>query len=204
MPHNTLFHKKSKSSMRQRQTHADEHTFSHSRTTSNSSNSSNTSHISSGSYTKPNCYDPLSLHPPMALNTSPCIIPEDDEAVYGDEKEQQDPFKQSRTSNHDTQNPAPSSPIKSRRNTHVYGLKLQWPLQDWQEIPPGLAEMSEADVNAQASPRSPTSQRRPPKEHISDIEMFVKRGEWKRKGIVFHLDADAQEEQVQSFELELP
>ncbi|KAK8072293.1 hypothetical protein PG996_005641 [Apiospora saccharicola] len=89
---------------------------------------------------------------------------------------------------------------------HHGGSTVQWPLKDWQAVPPGLAKMDEQEFAAQTTPRRlPNDQRRPPKDNnMSEMEMFVKRGEWKRKGIVFGLGSDYEDEQEQHFELPLP
>lgn len=89
-----------------------------------------------------------------------------------------------------------------RRKTYVYDQQLQWPLKDWQAVPPGLAGMSEDEIQAHTASRTTApSQRRPQREDMSDLDMFVKRGAWKRRGIVFEPTTDIDFEQERHFEL---
>ncbi|KAK8122236.1 hypothetical protein PG984_010906 [Apiospora sp. TS-2023a] len=153
------------------------------------STSSTVSHASSTGSNMKADFNPLSLHPPLAMNTSP-VLPEFDAESKAHHGGSGDFYY-----NQDC-----------RRKTYVYDQAVQWPLKDWQAVPPGLAKMDEQEFAAQTTPRRlPNDQRRPPKDNnISEMEMFVKRGEWKRKGIVFGLGSDYEDEQEEHFELPLP
>jgi hypothetical protein len=203
----SLFHRQSKCSLR-REAHAEEYGFhNHSRAMSTSSTVSRCS--STGSHTKATSYDPLSLHPPLCLNASP-IISEDDE-IYAEVPRQEDRqyLRPPQTASNDSRSSSEYSSEgevyfnqDKRRRTYVYDQQVQWPLKDWQPVPPGLASMSEDEITAHAATRTnATSQRRPPREDMSDLDMFVKRGAWKRRGIVFEPTSDIDYEQTQHFEL---
>ncbi|KAI1379981.1 hypothetical protein F4677DRAFT_300858 [Hypoxylon crocopeplum] len=202
----TLFHKKSKSSLQGRKDSLEERAAAvHARKWSTSSTVSQTSTTSSHD----RLYDPLSLHPPLSLNTSPHIIPEYDELKYQeDEEREQSFFNQPRYAGDHIQNSAEYSPVKghfsrpSLGKPYVYDQSIQWPLKDWQAIPPGLAELdSSANSSPAGSPTRPTNHRRRPTEWMNERDAMLKRGEWKRRGIVFHLDSENEEEQEQHFEL---
>ncbi|KAI8957812.1 hypothetical protein F5Y11DRAFT_65571 [Daldinia sp. FL1419] len=200
-----LFHKKSKSSLSGRKDSIDEHSSSHARKWSTSSTVSTAS-----SSPDAKLFDPLSLHPPLSLNTSPNIIPEYDEARYEEEEERERRFLE-RTPQHPADhldNAAEYSPLKDRNcffarptggRPYVYDQSVQWPLKDWQTIPPGLAGLDSS--SADSSPTQHTSQRRRPTEWMNERDALFKRGDWKRRGIVFHLDSDEEQEQEQHFEL---
>ncbi|KAI2782120.1 hypothetical protein F4815DRAFT_443577 [Daldinia loculata] len=205
----TLFHKRSKGSLQDRKDSLEEHSSSHARKWSTSST---VSAASSSPDTK--LYDPLSLHPPLSLNTSPNIIREYEEKRYLEEEERERRFLE-RTPQHPAEhldNAAEYSPLKDRNcffmrptggRPYVYDQSVQWPLKDWQAIPPGLAELdSSSPASSQASsPTQPSNNRRRPREWMNERDALFKRGDWKRRGIVFHLDPDDEEEQEQHFEL---
>ncbi|RYP44588.1 hypothetical protein DL768_008961 [Monosporascus sp. mg162] len=160
--------------------------------------------------------DPLSLHPPLNINSSPHF---DEERYHEDEERESHSLnrEQPREEGH-IQNSPECSPIKcencyfpcdgNRRMAYVYDQTAQWPLKDWQTIPPGLADMDDGDSSSTpttplAPPPHPSNQRRPTN-WMDDPGFCFKRGEWKRRGIVFHLDPSAEEEQEQHFELDDP
>ncbi|KAI1804773.1 hypothetical protein F4811DRAFT_518355 [Daldinia bambusicola] len=206
----SLFHKKSKSSLHSRKDSIEEHSTSHTRKWSTSSTVSTAS-----SSPDARLYDPLSLHPPLSLNTSPNIIPEYDEARYDEEEERERRFLERRPQHpaEHMDNAAEYSPLKGRNcffarptggRPYVYDQSVQWPLKDWQTIPPGLAELDSSTPSSPSSPSSPTQQptfRRRPTDWMNERDALFKRGDWKRRGIVFHLDSDEEREQEQHFEL---
>ncbi|OTB07468.1 hypothetical protein M426DRAFT_20162 [Hypoxylon sp. CI-4A] len=206
----TLFHKKSKSSLSGRQNSLEEQTAGHARKWSTSSTLSQSS--STTSHDK--MYDPLSLHPPLSLNTSPHIIPEYDEIRYREDEERENRFfNQPHHAEDHIQDSAEYSPIKGHNcfftrpsggKPYVYDQSVQWPLKDWQAIPPGLAELDSEASTPMASPTRSIDQRRRPTNWMHDRDALLKRGDWKRRGIVFHLDSSEEEEQEQHFELPLP
>ncbi|KAI0119702.1 hypothetical protein F4814DRAFT_251363 [Daldinia grandis] len=200
----TLFHKKSKSSLQGRKDSLEEHSSSHARKWSTSSTVST---ASSSPDTK--LFDPLSLHPPLSLNTSPNIIPE-----YEEEEERERRFLE-RAPQHPAEHldtAAEYSPLKDRNcffvqptggRPYVYDQSVQWPLKDWQAIPPGLAELDSSSQTSSpaSSPTRPSNYRRRPTEWMNERDALFKRGDWKRRGIVFHLGSNEEEEQEQHFEL---
>ncbi|KAK8851605.1 hypothetical protein PGQ11_014084 [Apiospora arundinis] len=195
----SLSFKKSKGNM-QKSHQAEEHF--HTRSMSTSSTISHAS--STGSNVKANSYDPLSLHPPLSFNTSP-VLPEFDTSS---KSHHEDSGNTTHLNPEDLPTPTENFYYNQdcRRKTYVYDQAVQWPLKDWQAVPPGLANMAEHEFDAQTTPRKlPTDQRRPPKDsNLSEMDMFVKRGEWKRKGIVFGLGSDYEDEQEEHFELPEP
>ncbi|KAI0897244.1 hypothetical protein F4806DRAFT_494918 [Annulohypoxylon nitens] len=201
----SLFSKKSKSSLHSRNDNFDEQASQHSRKWSTSSTASQAS--STASHDR--LYDPLSLHPPLSLNASPHMIPEYDARDREEDERENRFFDQRQHAVDHMQDSAEYSPIKSRNcylrrpstaRPYAYDQGAQWPLKDWQVIPPGLAELDSAASSAMSSPTSPTSQRRPTN-WMNDSDAMLKRGDWKRRGIVFHLDEDNVREQEQHFEL---
>ncbi|KAI1080544.1 hypothetical protein F5B20DRAFT_103213 [Whalleya microplaca] len=200
----TLFHKKSKNSLSSKKS---EERSLHTRKWSTSSTISRSS---TGSHEKLASYDPLCLHPPLSINTSPHIIPEYDEDRYREEEERESRFfNQTHHAVDHIQDSAEYSPIKGKNcffarpvkgKPYVYDQNIQWPLKDWQTIPPGLAEMDEMDSSPEQSPQSPTLQRRSTG-WMNDRNALIQRGEWKRRGIVFHLGSHEEEEQEQHYEL---
>ncbi|KAI1105986.1 hypothetical protein F4804DRAFT_302569 [Jackrogersella minutella] len=203
----TLFPKRSKGSMQGRKDSVDEQAASHSRTWSTSSTVSQAS--STASHDR--LYDPLSLHPPLSLNTSPHIISEYDELRYLEDLESERHFfDQPHHTEEHINNSTEYSPVKSRgrhrrrpseARPYVYDQGTQWPLKDWQAIPPGLAELDSSPSSSSESPTQLTNHRRRPTDWMNDRDAMLKRGEWKRRGIVFHLHEGAEHEQEQHFEL---
>ncbi|KAI1772711.1 hypothetical protein F4818DRAFT_137473 [Hypoxylon cercidicola] len=202
----TLFHRKSKSNLSGRSNSLEEQS-SHARKWSTSSTVSQTSSTTSS---HDRLYDPLSLHPPLSLNTSPHIIHEYDEARYREDERERHFFNPTHHAEEHIQDSAVYSPIKghncyfarpTENKPYVYDQTVQWPLKDWQAIPPGLAELnSSATSSPTESPTRPSNQRRPTN-WMNDRDALLKRGDWKRRGIVFHLATDEEEQQEQHFEL---
>ncbi|KAI1844996.1 hypothetical protein JX265_008419 [Neoarthrinium moseri] len=193
----SLFHKRSKGSMSRKASISEEQPITkHSRSMSTSSTISSTSSTASR-----HCYDPLSLHPPLSINTSP-MIPELDEDGCGNFGQRRPSYWEPESPRSSTSTGSPYINHDRRRNTYVYDQHLQWPLKDWQAVPPGLADMNEDEIRAYTAPRSmstssATSQRRPRKEGSAALS----RGEWKRRGIVFQLDSEGEDEQTRHFEV---
>lgn len=198
----TLFTKKSKNSLRGKINAEDigyPTNFKHTRSMSTTSTCSTSS--SMASHSKPHSFDPLSCHPPLAFNTSPVI--QEDEG----EKQNDQGHHESGSDLDDLESPLDYYFNQDRRRrTYVYEQEQQWPLKDWQTIPPGLAKLDDQSHRRCTVPRttsssSTTSQRRPPQILMSPLDEFVKRGEWKRRGIVFGLDNDGEDEQTRHFEV---
>jgi hypothetical protein len=187
---------------------------SHIRTMSASSSDSRASAESQRSITsehKIQPYNPLFSHPPLSLNTSPSLS--DDNVSRWRDGRSHDQDHMSDASDY--------SPVKGKNDftTHdagkleyMYDQTTQWPLKDWQTVPPGLvfpsldySSTSEEDiVTTPLRPRPANHQRgvNPrPVARADGSDHDVKRGAWKRRGIVFHLDSDAEEEQEQHYEL---
>lgn len=197
----TLFSKRSQNGLHRKVVADEEHDSLHQHLRTMSTSSSVSRSSSTGSHTKATAYDPLALHPPLFLNTSP-MISEYDEDTH-DKVEHEDNHSEIQDSGYSSEESVYYNQDK-RRRTYVYDQQLQWPLKDWQTVPPGLANMSEDDFNSHMAPcttSNSSSQRRPSKEAMSESDMFVKRGDWKRRGIVFGLSSDAEDEQSQHFEL---
>ncbi|KAI2634919.1 hypothetical protein GGS26DRAFT_530600 [Hypomontagnella submonticulosa] len=209
----TLFHKKSKSNLSsssssRKNSLEDQRAaaaLQHARKWSTSSSVSQTSTATCASH-ETRLYDPLSLHPPLSLNTSPHIIPEYDEARFReDELERQNSYFDQATPRAVEYSPAKdhesyfTRPASGR--PYVYDQSIQWPLKDWQAIPPGLAELDSSASSPANSPTRPIGHRRRPTNWMNDRDALLKRGDWKRRGIVFHLDEDDEEQQEQHFEL---
>jgi hypothetical protein len=183
----TFFHRKSSKASIPKVLDIEPQQTYHARSMSTSSTSSTVSHTSSvGSSMKSMSFDPLSLHPPLSLNASPCIARE-----HQIEEEHHDNTSHQEASGGQEQFYYNKD---SRRRTYVYDNEVQWPLKDWQSVP------SNVQTETPTTP-APADHRRPPKEGMSAMDMFVKRGDWKRRGIVFELDSDAEDEQEQHFEL---
>lgn len=166
---------------------------------------------STESHRKPGSVDPLSLHPPLAINTSPHF----DEVRYREDNEREDRFfNQTQRAEDHYQDSPELSPLKGencffhrdnrKRITYVYDQTTQWPLKDWQAIPPGLADIDDMSEPATPLTPRPVEQQRRPTEWMQDPGSYVKRGEWKRRGIVFHLNSSAQEEQEQHIQIDEP
>ncbi|KAI3321423.1 hypothetical protein HD806DRAFT_502537 [Xylariaceae sp. AK1471] len=208
----SLFHRKSIRSFTKPSNPEDRR---HIRKWSSSSNISQTSSEGSSHRRKTvDSYNPLSLHPPLSLNTSPHIIPEYDVLRYQEDEERESRFfNQTRHAENHIQDLAEYSPIKGKNcyfegsmaKPYLYDQASQWPLKDWQTIPPGPSP-SGADSTTSStasSPTTPNTPRRRNADWIDDTDVF-KRGAWKRQGVVFHLDEKDEELQEQHFELPLP
>ncbi|KAI1147799.1 hypothetical protein F4825DRAFT_128787 [Nemania diffusa] len=200
------FHKKSKPSFSKPGNPEEQ---SHGRKWSSSSTISRAS--SEGSHLhRADRFNPLSLHPPLSLNASPHIIPEYDIVRYQEDEEREDRFfNQTRYAEDHIQDLAEYSPVKgkncyfegSRTRAYQYDQESQWPLKDWQAIPPGLSNYSSPSSSVASSPTQPDMPRRRNADWMDDTNVFVKRGAWKRQGIVFHLDEKDETWQEQHFEL---
>ncbi|KAI1337111.1 hypothetical protein F5Y15DRAFT_161678 [Xylariaceae sp. FL0016] len=202
-----LFHKKSTSLLTKPNP---EDRTAHLRKFSSSSTSSQFSSASESSTTRAARYDPLSLHPPLSFNTSPRIAPEYDMTRYREDEEREDRFfNQTRHADDHIQDLTEYSPVKGKNcffekptgRPYTYDQQSQWPLKDWQAIPPGLAEDGYTYTTPLSSPSRPTRHRRRNTDWMNEPDVFVKRGAWKRQGIVFHLDSGNEEMQEQHFEL---
>jgi hypothetical protein len=185
----------------------------HSRKSSSSSSSSTNSQASSSGsqHRKGDDYNPLSLHPPLSINTSPHIEPEYDVARYQEDEERESRFfNQTGHAEDRIRNLAEYSHNKGKNcifegteaKPYVFDrASKQWPLKDWEPLPPGLSEASSSNASTVSSPTRPTASGRRNTDWMDDRDVFVKRGSWKRQGIVFHLDEDDQDLQEQHFEL---
>ncbi|KAI0397669.1 hypothetical protein F5Y17DRAFT_320026 [Xylariaceae sp. FL0594] len=229
IPTSSLFHKRSKGSISSNKLGDPSDTSrKHARKWSSSSTLSHTS-SSASSYSRhtnrptPHGYNPLSLHPPLRLNTSPHVIPEyeyeHDMARYQEDEEREVRFfHQTRYAEDHIQDLAEYSPVKGEncyfhgsttkpfdRHTYTYDQDSQWPLKDWQPIPPGLSDSSSSSSSQSSSAAtSPTQSGSPPRRNadwMNDTDVFVKRGAWKRQGVVFHLNEQDEEFQEKHFEL---
>jgi hypothetical protein len=160
-------------------------------------------------------YNPLSLHPPLSLNTSPHIVPEYDMRRYQEDEERESRFfNQTHHAEDHIQDLAEYSPIKgtncffegSTAKPYHYDQDSQWPLKDWQTIPPcpsgSTSGTDSSSSSTTSSPTTPDIPRRRNAEWVDDNDVF-KRGAWKRRGVVFHLDKEDEELQEQHFELPL-
>ncbi|KAI0173611.1 hypothetical protein GGR52DRAFT_395782 [Hypoxylon sp. FL1284] len=199
-----LFHRKSRCNLSGRGVDHQQ-AASHARTWSTSSTASQASTTSSNE----RLYDPLSLHPPLSLNSSPHITSEyEDPRQREDEERESRFFNQSHRAEEHIQDMAEYSPIKGQNcyftrptggKPYVYDQSVQWPLKDWQAIPPGLAELDESPTSS--PPESPTRPTRRPTDWMNDRDAMLKRGNWKRRGIVFQLASDTEGQQEEHFEL---
>ncbi|KAF7535616.1 hypothetical protein G7054_g5236 [Neopestalotiopsis clavispora] len=209
-----LFQKKSKLSLRDKPITViiNEHGYpKHTRSMSTTSTASSTSSTTSHGH-KLHTYDPLSLHPPLALNTSPVIDEEFDEESHQNAEQAQLQHQQHQqvSSSYDDLD----SPLDyyfnsdDRRRSYIYDQQAQWPLKDWQTVPSSafdnssdVEEMTRRTMPRTTSSSSTVSQRRPQKQFTGPLDEFVKRGEWKRRGIVFGMDAEAVEDEASHFEV---
>ncbi|KAI4870293.1 hypothetical protein F4820DRAFT_443412 [Hypoxylon rubiginosum] len=207
----TLFHRKSKSNLSGRNNSLDDPATLHARKWSTSST---VSQASSTTSSHDRLYDPLSLHPPLSLNTSPHIIPEYEEDAYREDEERESRFFNQRLhhAGEHIRDAAAYSPVQGHNcyfarpaaggKPYVYDQGVQWPLKDWQAIPPGLATLGSSAASSPASsPTRPADHRRRPTDWMNDGDALLKRGDWKRRGIVFHLGNDEEELQERHFEL---
>jgi hypothetical protein len=129
---------------------------------------------------------------------------------YQEDEEREDRFfKQTRYAEDHIQDLAEYSPVKGKNcyfdgsttRAYQYDQDSQWPLKDWQTIPPGLSESSSPTSSTASSPTQPNIPRRRNADWMNDTDVFVKRGAWKRQGIIFHLDQKDEAWQEQHFEL---
>ena len=216
----TLFHKRSKSNMFGQRDEGSPPRCHGRKVSLASSLASSISRSSTESHRKPGSFDPLSLHPPLELNASPLF----DEERYQEDGEREHRFfglrASPQTESHIQGSPE-SSPIKGRgdspthRISYIYDRAAQWPLKDWQTVPPGLANVDELSEPITVTPlaprpvhshrrRRPTGGESPGSESEDPAAFYVRRGDWKRRGIVFHLSDAAEEEQERHFEIEDP
>ncbi|KAI8948094.1 hypothetical protein F4801DRAFT_472788 [Xylaria longipes] len=202
----SLFHRKSKSSFSISKPILPEEQ-SHIRKWSSASTISNAS--SESSQRRIDRFNPLSLHPPLSINTSP-HVPEYDMVRYQEDEEREARFfNQTRYAEDHIQDLSEYSPIKgkncyfegTRTRPYQYDQDSQWPLKDWQTIPPGLSEPDSSYSSTASSPTRPDVPRRRNADWMNDTDVFVKRGAWKRQGIVFHLEEKDEEWQEKHFEL---
>ncbi|KXJ93879.1 hypothetical protein Micbo1qcDRAFT_193207 [Microdochium bolleyi] len=144
-------------------------------------------------------FNPLQSHPPLQINASPVAEARSERLPSRDGPASHLHFVE--FSSLDNMDSDESRPASSRRMTYVYDQGSQWPLKDWQTIPPGLADAPEAtEFSTPLRPRPATHQRRPT-EWMNESDRFVKRGSWKRRGIIFGPDASSDEETQRHFEL---
>lgn len=198
----TIFNKKSSGNLR-RKVHGDQAAMQHLRSASEDSNMSSSSSISySSEHRGPASYDPLSLHPPLSMNASPCLPEHDEDSGYGENNRQYATMSTVDESPSSSAEPSPTMEEgryyfkqDTRRERAVYNSAIRsWPLQDWQPI--ALEDMR---MGQNLTPQSQAGdQRRPPTEE-SEADMFIRRGDWKRRGVIFHPDVDDQEEEEPLF-----
>ncbi|KAI1158542.1 hypothetical protein F5B18DRAFT_640658 [Nemania serpens] len=207
MTKSPLFHKRSKRSLRKANCPEEP---GHARKWSSSSTISQTSSEGSHRHQAADRLNPLSLHPPLSLNTSPHIVPDYDIVRYREDEDREVRFfNQTRYAEDHIQDLAEYSPVKGKNcyfegsttKPYQYDQDSQWPLKDWQTIPPGLSEPSSTSSSTVSSPTQLDTPRRRNADWMNDTDVFVKRGPWKRQGIVFHLDQNDEEWQEQHFEL---
>ncbi|KAK5635751.1 hypothetical protein RRF57_011463 [Xylaria bambusicola] len=160
--------------------------------------------------TRSDSVNPLSLHPPFNLNASPTVIPEFDMVRYQEDEEREARFfNQTRHAENHIQDMTEYSPVKGhncyfegpKARPYQYDQDSQWPLKDWQTIPPGLTEPVSSTSSAASSPTRLDVPRRRNTNRLADNDV-LKRGAWKRRGIVFHLDE--RDEEMQELHFELP
>ncbi|KAI0154109.1 hypothetical protein GGR57DRAFT_116517 [Xylariaceae sp. FL1272] len=197
-----LFHRKSKSNLLTKSNPADQ------RHLRKFSSASTISQASSETGRMP--YDPLSLHPPLTLNTSPAILPEYDMARYREDEAREDRFfNQTRHADDHIHDFVEYSPIKGKNcwfegpkaRPYIYDQDSQWPLKDWQAIPPGSSGSDSQSASTSSSPTRFAAPRERNTDWMEDTDVFVKRGPWKRQGIIFHLDDEDKELEEKHFEL---
>ncbi|KAI0520947.1 hypothetical protein F5B22DRAFT_31620 [Xylaria bambusicola] len=201
----SFFYKKSKSSFC-KPSNPEEQT--HVRKWSSCSTMSEAS--SAGSHrTRSDSLNPLSLHPPFNLNALPNVVPEFDIVRYQEDEEREARFfNQTRHAQDYIQDTAEYSPVKGhncyfqgpKARPYQYDQDSQWPLKDWQAIPPGLSDSGSPAASAASSPTRLDVPRRRNTDWSADHDN-LKRGAWKRRGIVFHLDERDKEMQELHFEL---
>jgi hypothetical protein len=186
-----------------------------------SSRASSDSQDSTISSCKVQPFSPLFSHPPLSLNASPSL-PDDQEVAW-----RQGVGRES--SRIPDEEPVSSAPAYTHTKSHSYSGRnpsereyfydqgAQWPLKDWQTIPPGLVEASYFDLMGSSSssedeviatplrPRPAKHQRAmtEPTLELVESDLVVKRGAWKRRGIVFQMDPEAAADEERHFELPL-
>ncbi|KAI1816154.1 hypothetical protein GGS20DRAFT_263178 [Poronia punctata] len=203
----SLFQRRSKSISSK---HSDTEEKRHTRNKSSPSTLSSSTNVHHSKTT--DGYNPLSLHPPLRLNTSPHVI-EYDMMRYQEDEEREARFFNTNQTRHvqdHIQDMAVYSPIKGRNcyfQSPVSSESSQWPLKDCPEASPGLASDSGSFSSSATSETSssPTTQSSSPRrrnaEWMNETDVFVKRGAWKRQGVVFELDERDAEFQENHFEL---
>ncbi|KAJ3580328.1 hypothetical protein NPX13_g243 [Xylaria arbuscula] len=201
----SFFHKRSKSSFCKPSNPEESN---HVRKWSSCSSMSEAS--STGSHrTTADSLNPLSCHPPLSLNSSPHVIPEFDMVRYQEDEERENRFfNQTRHAEDHIQDLMEYSPVKGHNcylerpttRPYQYNQDSQWPLKDWQTIPPGLSNSSSPSSSAASSPTRLDVPRRRYPDMIGGNDP-LKRGAWKRRGIVFGLDQRDEEFQERHFEL---
>lgn len=202
----SFFYKKSKSSFC-KPSNPEEQT--HIRKWSSCSSMSEASSTSSRR-TRADSLNPLSCHPPLSLNSSPHVVPDFDMVRYREDEEREVRFfNQTRHAEDHIQDLMEHSPVKGQNcyferpstRPYQYDQESQWPLKDWQTIPPGLTDSGSSPSSSVAS--SPTRLNVPRRRNLDLAEGCdsLKRGAWKRRGIVFHLDQRDEELQERHFEL---
>lgn len=162
---------------------------------SNSRSSSESDHSS-----RAPSFNPLQSHPPLQINASP--ITETKFMDINETRTQQSSRQEiDEFAIHEDETSSESRPTSSRRITYIYDQGAQWPLKDWQTIPPGFAGVQEPSDFTTALRPTPANHMRRPTECRNESERFVKRGSWKRRGIIFHSDSSSDDESVEHFEL---
>ncbi|KAI1825009.1 hypothetical protein F4861DRAFT_538462 [Xylaria intraflava] len=201
----SLFHKKSKASLKSNDSEDQKHISKWSSSSSSISLVSTTSRRQ-----KMDRFNPLSLHPPLSLNTSPHILPEFDMARYQEDEERESRFfNQTHYAEDHIQDLTDYSPVKgencyfegAKTRPYLHARDSEWPLKNWQIISPDLTPPSSAGASEASSPRQPTAPRRRNADWMDDKNVFIKRGAWKRQGIVFGLHEEDEEWQEQHFDL---
>jgi len=154
-------------------------------------------------------WDPLHMHPSMEVDSSPHITPlyhgsrhQPHEEDQGHSVEQQQQFH-------------PPRHAQPGFNMQIYeGFDFGFGKQQTSESTSGprrmRAQKSEADLhqqNREAESKEPqwnglhSPSRRHLPEGFDEADYFIRRGGWKRRGIVFGCTAEAQESEDDCFEL---
>ncbi|KAI1436978.1 hypothetical protein GGR50DRAFT_157659 [Xylaria sp. CBS 124048] len=207
----SLFHKKSKASLK---SNSDSEDQKHSRKWSSSSSTLSVGSTDAPHRHKTDRFNPLSLHPPLTLNASPHILPiyeYDMERYQADEEREARFFHQTHYAHDHIQNLAEYSPVKgencyfdgARTRPYLHERDSEWPLKNWQGISADISPPSSAPSSASTSPRQPVPPTRRNADWMDDRDVFIKRGAWKRQGIVFGLRETDEDFQEQHFELPL-
>ncbi|KAI2632822.1 hypothetical protein GGS21DRAFT_143913 [Xylaria nigripes] len=192
----SLFHKKSKSSLRSTETE-DRKSIRKQSICSISASETSRRH-------KLDSLNPLSLHPPLSLNASPQATEYDLARYEEDEERETRFFRQTQYANDHIQGLSEFSPIKGENcyfdgaRTRHYAEEEEWPLKN------NWSGTSSLASSATASPTEAAIPKRRNADWANDRDVFIKRGAWKRQGIVFGLQEKDEEWQEQHFELPLP